>query len=144
MTWLGRKSKFLSRITNFFKESLFLQVSFLIWWCWVRNSRVWTSWYWYLRNFYANLRRSVFKAWRRGWGRISKYPKISNNRAALITVYSVSHNFIAPSKELCSKMAQGEVGVSLPWWCQALVLPPPGYWGLFLNLIFFCNGKMTS
>ena len=28
--------------------------------------------------------------------------------------YSVSHNFIYPSKELCSKMALGEVGVSLP------------------------------
>ena len=22
---------------------------------------------------------------------------------------------------VCSKMAQGEVGVSLPWWCNALV-----------------------
>ena len=29
-------------------------------------------------------------------------------------VYSVIHNSIAPSKELCSKMALGEVGVSLP------------------------------
>ena len=28
--------------------------------------------------------------------------------------YSVSHNFIYPSKELCSKMDLGEVGVSLP------------------------------
>ena len=28
--------------------------------------------------------------------------------------YSVIHNSIAPSKELCSKMALGEVGVSLP------------------------------
>ena len=27
--------------------------------------------------------------------------------------YSVSHNFIPPSKELCSKMALGEVDVSL-------------------------------
>ena len=51
--------------------------------------------------------------------------------------YSVIHNSIAPSKELCSKMAQGEVGVSLPWWCHALVLLPPGYWGLFSNLIIF-------
>ena len=31
-----------------------------------------------------------------------------------IIVYSVSHNFVAPSKELCSKMALGEVEVSLP------------------------------
>ena len=45
--------------------------------------------------------------------------------------YSVSHNFIAPSKELCSIMALGKVGVSLPWWYHALVLPVPGYWGLF-------------
>ena len=30
------------------------------------------------------------------------------------------------SKELCSKMALGEVGVWLPWWCHALVLPAPG------------------
>ena len=28
--------------------------------------------------------------------------------------YIVSHNLIAPSKELCSKMALGEVGMSLP------------------------------
>ena len=28
--------------------------------------------------------------------------------------YSVIHNSIAPSKELCSKMALGEVGLSLP------------------------------
>ena len=32
--------------------------------------------------------------------------------------YSVSHNFIYPSKELCSKIALGEVGVSLPWKCK--------------------------
>ena len=29
--------------------------------------------------------------------------------------YSVCLNFIYPIKELCSKMALGEVGVSLPW-----------------------------
>ena len=29
-------------------------------------------------------------------------------------IYSVIHDSIAPSKELCSKMALGEVGVSLP------------------------------
>ena len=51
--------------------------------------------------------------------------------------YSVIHISIPPSKELCSKMATGEVDVSLPWWCHTLVLPPPGYWGLFLNLIIF-------
>ena len=51
--------------------------------------------------------------------------------------YSVSHIITYPSKELCSKMALGEVVVSLPWWCLALVLQAPGYWGLFLNLIIF-------
>ena len=34
-------------------------------------------------------------------------------------------------------MAPGEVGLSLPWWCHALVLPPLGYRGHFFNLIFF-------
>ena len=29
--------------------------------------------------------------------------------------YSVIHNSIAPSKEICSKVALGEVAVSLPW-----------------------------
>ena len=52
-------------------------------------------------------------------------------------MYSVIHISIPPIKELCSKMAPGEVGVSIPWWCHTLVLPPPGYWGLFLNLIIF-------
>ena len=51
--------------------------------------------------------------------------------------YSVIHISTHPSKELCSKMALGEVGVSLPWWCHALVLPAPGSWGHFLNLIIF-------
>ena len=35
------------------------------------------------------------------------------------------------------KIAPGEVGVWLPWWCHPLVLPAPGSWGLFLNLIIF-------
>ena len=35
------------------------------------------------------------------------------------------------------KMALGEVEVSLPWQCHALVLLAPGYWRLFLNLIIF-------
>ena len=39
--------------------------------------------------------------------------------------------FIHPSKELCSKIVLGEVGVSLPWWCNALVLLAPDKWGLF-------------
>ena len=43
-----------------------------------------------------------------------------------------------------SKMALEEVGVSLSWWCHALVLPTPGYWGLFYTSKFFPNGKMTS
>ena len=47
--------------------------------------------------------------------------------------YSVIHNSIAPNKELCSKIVLGEVGVWLPWWCHALVLPPPGNWGLFFK-----------
>ena len=29
------------------------------------------------------------------------------------------------------KIALGGVGVSLPWWCAALVLLAPGYWSLF-------------
>ena len=33
---------------------------------------------------------------------------------ALQVKYSVIHNSIAPNEELCSKMALGEVGVSLP------------------------------
>ena len=53
------------------------------------------------------------------------------------STYSVCLNFIYPSKELCSKIALGEAGVSLTCWCHALVLPAPGYWRLFLNLIIF-------
>ena len=44
-----------------------------------------------------------------------------------LCLYSVIHISIHPSKELCSKMAPREVGVSLPWWCHTLVLLPPGY-----------------
>ena len=35
------------------------------------------------------------------------------------------------------KTALEEVGVSLPWWCPALVLLTPGYWSLFLSLQIF-------
>ena len=38
-----------------------------------------------------------------------------NEGTQLSLKYSVSQNFIYPSKELCSKIALGEVGVSLPW-----------------------------
>ena len=51
---------------------------------------------------------------------------------------------ISPTTVLCKivhkfasvwcKTALGEVGVSFPWWCTALVLLAPGYWSLFLNL----------
>ena len=56
---------------------------------------------------------------------------------SILCTYSVSHIITYPSKELCGKMALGEVGVSLPWWCHALVHSPPGYSGLFLNPINF-------
>jgi hypothetical protein len=40
------------------------------------------------------------------------------------------------------KMALGEVGVSLPWWCHPLVLLAPGYWRRFLNsVLLFQNWK---
>ena len=42
-----------------------------------------------------------------------------------------------PFWSVWSKTALAEVGVSLPWWCPTLVLPAPGYWSLFLNLIIF-------
>ena len=51
--------------------------------------------------------------------------------------YSVIHISTHPSKELCSKIALGEVGVCLPRWCHALVARTPGpfyyislYWGV--------------
>ena len=43
------------------------------------------------------------------------------------------------------KMALGEVGVSLPWWCHPLFLLAPGYWRLFLNLVLlFQNWKSKT
>ena len=52
-------------------------------------------------------------------------------------IYSVIHISMHHSKRFCSKMAPGEIGVSLPWWCHTLVLLSPGYKGLFLNFIIF-------
>ena len=57
--------------------------------------------------------------------------QLGKNNCDLET-YSVCLNFIYPSKELCSKISL-EVGVSLPWWCHALVLLAPGYWRLFFT-----------
>ena len=43
------------------------------------------------------------------------------------------------------KMALGEVGVSLSWWCHILALLAPCYWRLFLNLKSLVhNGKLTN
>ena len=39
---------------------------------------------------------------------------ISMSNLTLQGRYSVFHNFISPNKELCSKIALGKVGVSLP------------------------------
>ena len=109
------------------------------------NSR-WNSW-WRWRNFYfeeywgGSQRRCLFKWYGILWLSHNIYSKFC---MLLCPWYSVIHNSIAPSKELCSKMALGEVGVSFPWWCHTLVLQPPGYWGLFLNLIFFHNEKMAN
>ena len=65
-----------------------------------------------------------------------------NYFSEIANCYSVSHIITYPSKELCSKMALGEVGVSIPWWCHPLVLLAPGYWRLFLNLVLlFQNWK---
>ena len=43
------------------------------------------------------------------------------------------------SKDINSKMALGEVGVSFPWWCQAI---EKNSWWLGLNLIIFQNAKI--
>ena len=48
----------------------------------------------------------------------------------ITVVCKIVHKFAS----LWCKTALGEVGVSLPWWCTALVLLAPGYWSLFLNL----------
>ena len=70
---------------------------------------------------------------------VSNFAQLSKILKCVSTVQcSVIHISIHPSKELCSKMDPEEVGVSLPWWCHILVLPPPG---LFLNLIIFSYWK---
>ena len=87
------------------------------------------------------------KSWwnRFGWAVLyyknEEKKKHENHENHEICTYSVTHMSIHPSKGLCSKMAPGEVGLSLPWWCHNLFLLPPGYWGLFLNLIIFSCWK---
>jgi hypothetical protein len=49
-------------------------------------------------------------------------------------VYTVVCKIVHKFSYVWCKTALGEVGVSLPWWCAALVLLAPGYWSLFLNL----------
>ena len=51
------------------------------------------------------------------------------NRYSLAVVCKKVHKI----RSVWCKIALGEVGVSLPWWCHALVLLAPSYWRLFLN-----------
>ena len=51
---------------------------------------------------------------------------------------------VHPTGSVWCKMALGEVGVSLPWWCHAFVLPAPGSWGLFLNLIILLPNSLKN
>ena len=84
----------------------------------------------------------------------ANFCKISTvNLSYVVTIKStveITQNFVAFSEYIYSrvqksienwsawsKMALGEVGVPLPWWCHPLVLLAPGYWRLFLNLIIF-------
>ena len=62
-------------------------------------------------------------------------------------VFSTIYSRVQKSIEnwsVWSKMALGEVGLSLPWRCHALVLLALGYWRHFLNLIIFSYWKITS
>ena len=49
-------------------------------------------------------------------------------------VHTVVCKIVHKFASVWCKTALGEVGVSLPWWCAALVLLAPGYWSLFLDL----------
>ena len=52
-------------------------------------------------------------------------------------VYTLPVKMFGPFWSVWSKTDLAEVGVSLPWWCPTLVLPAPGSWDHFLNLIIF-------
>ena len=69
--------------------------------------------------------------------------KITNGSKSII-IHSCLHwrpKCLGWQAILPSKTASGEVGVWLTWWCPALVLPAPGSWGHFLNLIIFSYWK---
>ena len=55
----------------------------------------------------------------------------------IFTVLTLPVKMFGPFWSVWCKTALAEVGMSLPWWCPALVLQAPGYWSLFLNLIIF-------
>ena len=52
----------------------------------------------------------------------------------VVVVSTVVCKIVHKFASVWCKTALGEVGVSLPWWCAALVLLAPGNWSLFLNL----------
>ena len=74
------------------------------------------------------------------WGESAK--KCNHCTALEFTVVcKIVHKFAS----VCCKTTLGEVGVSLSWWCAALVLLAPGYWGLYLNLkILFIMEKWPA
>ena len=60
-------------------------------------------------------------------------------------ILTLPPEMFGPFGSVWCKMALGEVGVSLLWWCHALLLLAPGYWRLFLNLKSLVhNGKLTN
>ena len=60
----------------------------------------------------------------------------SNEISILLTFWlpTVVCKIVHKIASVWCKIALGEVGVSLPWWCHPPVLLAPGYWSIFLNL----------
>jgi hypothetical protein len=65
--------------------------------------------------------------------------------AVLIYLCTLAANMFGLTGHFTSKMAPGEVGVWLPWWCPILALPAPGSWGFFFKYHdFFIMKKCTA
>ena len=86
----------------------------------------------------------VAYSWKIQWFFISNQSKIQWIGSYRSISYTLPLQMFSPCWYVWCKMALADVGVSLPWWCHALVFLAPGYWRLFLNLIIFSSCPVSE
>ena len=90
-------------------------------------------------NLFVSSKLNKNRQWSQGGEKDSTSYRLSAGcvKASKTAMVTLPFKMFCPFWSVWCKMALAEVGMSLPWWCHAVVLLAPGYWSLSLNLIIF-------